>query len=344
MEAVQQLLSEGQDPNALGDKGRTPLNIAAGRHRWAIAAALTQACADPNAASGDSASGGGDETPLIAAAALGDFRMVQYLLQVRACMDLPNSDGRTPLLVATMHGHLAVVECLIEATADINKPVDGRAAFANPLLSAAECNHSRIVSTLLRARADVDWCNAEGKTALWCAVANGSLQSVRCLIKARASTNHADRNGNAPLWVAAACGQPEAVDYLIVARADVNQVAGNGQSPLCTAALRCDLSVLRRLLNAGADDRPDWQGRSPAEITLSAEALGRLHRIQIVYWGYVGIMEKKMETTIVYWGYIGRMEKKMETTIVYSSKFLCKKVTNGSFPKQGDPNIGPKIL
>ena len=29
---------------------------------------------------------------------------------------------------------------------------------------------------------------------------------------------------------------------------------------------------------------------------------------------YVGIMEKKMETTIVYWGYIGIMEKNMETT------------------------------
>ena len=22
-------------------------------------------------------------------------------------------------------------------------------------------------------------------------------------------------------------------------------------------------------------------------------------------WGYIGIMEKKMETTVVYWGYIG---------------------------------------
>ena len=24
----------------------------------------------------------------------------------------------------------------------------------------------------------------------------------------------------------------------------------------------------------------------------------------IVYWGYMGIMEKKMEATIAYWGYI----------------------------------------
>ena len=49
----------------------------------------------------------------------------------------------------------------------------------------------------------------------------------------------------------------------------------------------------------------------------------------IVYWGYIGITENKMETTIVYWGYIGIMENKMETTIVYSSKFLCKRQNKG---------------
>ena len=32
---------------------------------------------------------------------------------------------------------------------------------------------------------------------------------------------------------------------------------------------------------------------------------------------YIGIMEKRMETTVIYWGYIGIMEKKMETTIIY---------------------------
>ena len=35
-----------------------------------------------------------------------------------------------------------------------------------------------------------------------------------------------------------------------------------------------------------------------------------------IYWGSLGIMERKMETTRVYWGSLGIMEKKMETTIV----------------------------
>ena len=40
----------------------------------------------------------------------------------------------------------------------------------------------------------------------------------------------------------------------------------------------------------------------------------------IVYWGSIGIMEKKMETIIVCWGSIGIMEKKMQTTIFKITK------------------------
>ena len=44
---------------------------------------------------------------------------------------------------------------------------------------------------------------------------------------------------------------------------------------------------------------------------------GRLnHSMTQVNWGYIGVMEKKMETTIVYWGCIGIMENQMETTVL----------------------------
>ena len=42
-----------------------------------------------------------------------------------------------------------------------------------------------------------------------------------------------------------------------------------------------------------------------------------------ISWGYIGIMENKMETTIVYWGYNGIMEKKMEATIHSSDLRFC---------------------
>ena len=36
----------------------------------------------------------------------------------------------------------------------------------------------------------------------------------------------------------------------------------------------------------------------------------------IVHWGNTGITEKKLETTIVHWGYLAVMQKKMETTTI----------------------------
>ena len=38
----------------------------------------------------------------------------------------------------------------------------------------------------------------------------------------------------------------------------------------------------------------------------------------VVYWGFMEIMENKMETTTVYWVRIGIMEKSMETTRVFN--------------------------
>ena len=32
-----------------------------------------------------------------------------------------------------------------------------------------------------------------------------------------------------------------------------------------------------------------------------------------LYWGYIGIMEYRMETTKVYWGYVGIIENEVHT-------------------------------
>ena len=59
---------------------------------------------------------------------------------------------------------------------------------------------------------------------------------------------------------------------------------------------------------------PLW--RSPAGVDVWRLARRMRLGTTIVYWGYIGIMENKMETTTVYWGNIGIMENKMEATIL----------------------------
>ena len=77
-----------------------------------------------------------------------------------------------------------------------------------------------------------------------------------------------------------------------------------------------------------------WSGSGRNEhmfCLLTATSRGKCKSVGAVcrstgYWGYMGIMKKKMETTIMgyigyilglLWGIIGITEKKMETTIVY---------------------------
>ena len=56
----------------------------------------------------------------------------------------------------------------------------------------------------------------------------------------------------------------------------------------------------------------------PFEALLGQSTPENVNAVNLHLWlgllpGYIGIMDKKMETTIVYQGYIGIMHKKMET-------------------------------
>ena len=42
----------------------------------------------------------------------------------------------------------------------------------------------------------------------------------------------------------------------------------------------------------------------------------------IVYWDYIGTMEK-MEATMVCWGYIGIMETKKQTIGIMKTRIIC---------------------
>ena len=44
---------------------------------------------------------------------------------------------------------------------------------------------------------------------------------------------------------------------------------------------------------------------------------GYIRGIILLFWGCIGIMEKKMATAIVHWDNNGIMKKKMATTIVH---------------------------
>ena len=64
--------------------------------------------------------------------------------------------------------------------------------------------------------------------------------------------------------------------------------------------------------------------------------IGVIQGLQDLYWGYIGIMEKKMETTIACWGYIRFILG------LYGDNGNARKRWSGSFPFSWSTQFAPQ--
>ncbi len=177
----------------------------------------------------------------------------------------PLQGGMTALLYAARHNHTDVAAALLDAGADIEQ-ADANQIF--PLLMAIS-NHNADVAKLLVARgARVNGADWYGRTPLWEAV------NVRNLyVDSETLTNDVDRGA-----------MLEVIRLLLDKGADVNArtketppfrnfmlgvgslewVDFTGQTPFLSAALSGDVTVMKLLLEHGADPFINtYQGTSP---------------------------------------------------------------------------------
>ncbi len=215
------LLAAGLDARARHGTGWTPLIRAVHHGHEAVARALLQKGADPNAAGG----GALPSVPLVLAAEHGRAGLVRLLLRHGAD---PNPSegtwGRSPLAEAAHGGHAAALAALFAGGADPN------------------------------ARAD----DEEGRTPLaeaTLARSNTSGEIVRLLLAAGARPDEKSGDGSTPLLLALQDRRGEAADALLAAGADVNVGDDAGWTPLVEAARSGMTAHVARLLERGADTR-----------------------------------------------------------------------------------------
>ena len=103
---------------------------------------------------GDSRDG---DTPLRMASINGHLHVVQYLVELHASLDKANNDGYTPLSVAVYFGHLDVVRYLLEQGAD--RDLADKEGWT-PLHLASRWGHLEIAILLMNYGADL---NAKNK-------------------------------------------------------------------------------------------------------------------------------------------------------------------------------------
>ena len=131
----------------------------------------------------------GGQFALMHAAKLGHTAIVQALLQASANVNLLCNGGRSALMWAARNGHTSVVKTLLQAAASVDLRSTGKAGFT-ALMWAAWHGHTAIVRALLNKSASVDLQSTKlGYTALMVAAWNGHTAVVQVLLQASANVD-----------------------------------------------------------------------------------------------------------------------------------------------------------
>jgi ankyrin repeat protein len=235
--------------------GSRPIEEAAREGRWKHVALL----ADRGAPIRDDTA---RTSPLLIAARLGHVRCVETLVD-RGGASGTTSGGRRRIDVALLEAveHPRVIDALVRRGADPDAidrdgdsllhlgaqsqrvPIDvylslagrflatpGRLGWA-PLHNAALAGTTQTIEALIRAGADVDARDTDGRTPLHIACTYPRPQIVETLVAAGASLDVRDKDGASPLH-RAACVGPEPVEVLIAAGADRNARDDRGRTAL----------------------------------------------------------------------------------------------------------------
>jgi len=159
-------------------------------------------------------------TALYYAAGMGRTPVVKALISARADVQLTDSvypdDGWQPIHIASVKGHMEVIEVLLEQKVDINtraEKITGNTVTDfgvsygayyergnTPLHIACSENNQELVAFLLAKKAKVTARNSTGKTALHLAIASYDRTSapliVKALIEAKADVKAKDKEGD----------------------------------------------------------------------------------------------------------------------------------------------------
>lgn len=209
------------------------------------------------------------QAALFAAAAAGDEGKVRALLRDGVDPLFRNEKWVSPLGVAIINDHTAVVRALLGAKVDPNAPAleDQPALFV-----AVSYLRAWLVPELVRAGAALDYAHPEIGGTLALAIAKGDAKTIEALFRAGVPVGLRNAGGARDIHIAALVGNEEVVKRLIEKGANIHCPNFQGGTPLRSAASTGHAEVVRLLLEAGADPSPvDSFNKRPIDYAKEGE-------------------------------------------------------------------------
>jgi ankyrin repeat protein len=252
--------------NAQDNGGRTPLHYAASYGYDKVTTLLLAANANFNDGDND------EETPLHLAARERRSTVVEQLLKAGANAVLENKKGETALHVAVAAESLSVVESLVKARSNSASLDITDSAGLTPLLLAARQGSAAIFEVLVRNDADINRTDSKRSTALHWASKRRHQAIAEALLQRGADPDAADNSDLKPIHHAAKGGDIAMLRTLLDGGADIESKTPRDKTPLLIAVEEGNRDSVEFLISRGANtDMSDWIGVTPVEHAIGAK-------------------------------------------------------------------------
>ena len=194
----------------------------------------------------------GSNSIMSAAIGTGDCDTVRWLIEKGVDVNHCDKNGLTAVLNAAQQGNLDVLKLLKERGANIHVQSEmGSNSIMSASVGTGDCD---TVRWLIEQGVDVNYCDKEGCTAVYCAAGAGNLDLLK-LLKERGANIHvqSEMGSNSIMSAAIGTGDCDTVRWLIEKGVDVNHCNKEGFTAVLNAAQQGHLDVLKLLKERGAN-------------------------------------------------------------------------------------------